>query len=151
RPMHYQGFVLLSALLLYLVPSVISTGAPHATRTLGALFPTVVFIARGLRWAGWKLSRTKTLRARGALVQIGGTTLIVYTGFFCAWQYFVAYGRNEQVWWSFQTPYHEVADFLKQNAPINAPIWREEFQDAWVNDLPFEVHLRDRVDHLRVF
>lgn len=150
RPMRYQSFVLLSAFLLFLFPSVISTGAPHATRTLGALFPTVVFIARGLRWTGCRLSRLGAMRRRRALIPAAGSVLLVYTGIFCAWQYFIVYGRNELVWWSFQTPYYEVADFLERNVPADAPIWREEFQDAWVNDLPFEVHLRSRVDHLRV-
>lgn len=150
RPMRYHNFVLWSALLVFLFPSVISTSAPHATRTLGALFPTVVFIARGLRWSGWRLSRLAVFRTRRSSLSAAGTALLVYTAAFCAWQYFIVYGRNEQVWWSFQTPYYEVADFLDRNATPGAVIWREEFQHAWVNDLPFDFHLRRRSENLRI-
>lgn len=99
-----RAVLLLGMFVLCLLPSVFSKGAPHALRTLGAVVPVCVLTAEGLRgcqtWLRWRYRR----RFRAAIQvfwKLSGLLLIVW----CAYTYFIRYGRNEEVWNSFQAPY----------------------------------------------
>ncbi|HOE63441.1 MAG TPA: glycosyltransferase family 39 protein [Candidatus Sumerlaeota bacterium] len=137
-----RNVLLICSMVFFLLPSVISLSAPHAIRTLGALFPVCVFLARGLRWTHLFLKR----RFKGQGLDFAAACFIIFTIIFCGWQYFISYGRHPLVREHFQGIYAETAEYLMRELPADAVIWHEPFA---YGRLSFEFLTRKRGARVR--
>lgn len=142
KPRQSRNALLIFSMGLFLLPSVISLSAPHAIRTLGALFPVCVFLARGLRWSHLALKR----RFKRRWCDYAAACFLIFTIIFCAWQYFIVYGRHPLVREHFQGVYVETAEYLMRELPPDAIIWHEPLA---YGRLSFKFLTRKRGDRVR--
>lgn len=103
-----RNVLLLSLFAAFLLPSVLSSGAPHAMRTAGALPPVCIILAigavRGITWTGKILRLNRRLWRRTAFA-LAASALAASS----AYEYFVLFARDPKVWKAFQALPSEVA------------------------------------------
>jgi 4-amino-4-deoxy-L-arabinose transferase-like glycosyltransferase len=146
RPLRPRNLLLLASFILFLLPSIFSKSAPHAIRSIGAIFPVCVFTARGGRYVAlWTRRRITWWRRHPLVRHIAVMVFFVFTAGFCAWQYFFAYGRHPLVWEHFQTIYVETARVI-ETLPENAVVLHEPFT---YGKMSFEFLTRKRGDKVR--
>jgi 4-amino-4-deoxy-L-arabinose transferase-like glycosyltransferase len=138
KPVRSGNILLLCSFVILLLPSVFSLSAPHAIRTIGALFPVCVFLSRGLRFVMIEIRRRFRNFAKGIYLKTAFTVFLAFTVLFCAWQYFILYGGNPDVWIGFESQYSELAEAIK-TLPEGSVILRDPFE---YGKLSFDVILR---------
>lgn len=138
NPLRSRNILLLSSFFILLLPSVFSLSAPHAIRTIGAIFPVCVFMARGLRFVIIKTQKRLRIAIRIVFLKAALVLFLIFTTCFCAWQYFAHYGRHPKVWLDFQSHYVELAEAVK-TLPEKSVILRDPFE---YGKLSFDVILR---------
>lgn len=142
-----RNVLLLAMLALLLLPSVVSVSAPHALRTLGAVVPVCILVSSGMLHAWhWLAVRQWRTAPRKRILRLAAHILLGCLVAVCYWQYFYSYGRNDDVWQHFQTPYVDAARAVMQ-LPPDAVVMHEPLKYGRIS---FEFITRSRRDHIRV-
>jgi 4-amino-4-deoxy-L-arabinose transferase-like glycosyltransferase len=123
-PLQRGPWVLLSAwLVVLLIPSALSDMAPNFSRTIGVVPVAALLAAWGLRRGRrWLEEVGRPHLARGLVVAV-----IVISGSWTAWDYFVRFTRHPMAYYHYDQDKIDCAAFLRRESAENtlylAPLW----------------------------